>query len=74
MQLNNNYCIMVLNHLPYVSKAKLLKLNSLHFFLNELEIPMVEHCRYLGITISTKNSDLDIKRQMRKIHVMPIYC
>ena len=30
---------------------------------------MVEHCRYLGITISTKNSDLDIKRQMRKIHV-----
>ena len=25
MQLNNNYCIMVLNHLPYVSKAKLLK-------------------------------------------------
>ena len=39
------------------------------FFLNELEIPMVEHCGYLGITISTKNSDLDIKRQMRKIHV-----
>ena len=68
MQLNNNYSIMDLNHLPYVSKAKLLKLNSIHFF-NELEIPMVEHCRYLGITISTKNSDLDIKRQMRKIHV-----
>ena len=30
---------------------------------------MVEHCRYLGITISTKNSDQDIKRQMKKIHV-----
>ena len=37
--------------------------------LNELEISMVEHCRYLGITISTKNSDLDINRQMRKLHV-----
>ena len=29
---------------------------------------MVENCRYLGITISTKNSDLDLKRQMRKIY------
>ena len=31
---------------------------------------MVEHCRYLSITISTKNSDLDIKLQMRKLHVI----
>ena len=45
------------------------KIKQPSFFPNELEIPMVEHCRYLGITISTKNSDLDIKRQMRKIHV-----
>ena len=29
----------------------------------------IEHCRYLDIAISTRNSDLDIKRQMRKIHV-----
>ena len=29
---------------------------------------MVENCRYLGITLSTKNSDLDLKRQMRKIY------
>ena len=27
---------------------------------------MVENCRYLGITISTKNSDLDLKRRMKK--------
>ena len=27
---------------------------------------MVENCRYLGITIFTKNSDLDLKRQMKK--------
>ena len=50
-------------------KSKAIKINQLLFFLNELEIPMVEHCRYLRITISTKNSDLDIKRQMRKVHV-----
>ena len=50
-------------------KSKAIKIKQPSFFLNELEIPTVEHCRYLGITISTKNNDLDIKRQMRKIHV-----
>ena len=50
-------------------KSKAIKIKQPSFFLSELQIPMVEHCRYLGITISTKNSDLDIKRQMRKIHV-----
>ena len=50
-------------------KSKAIKIKQPSFFLNELEIPMVEHCRYLGLTISTKNSDLDIKRRMRKIHV-----
>ena len=29
---------------------------------------MVEQCRYLGTTISIKNSDLDLKRQMRKMY------
>ena len=29
---------------------------------------MVEQCRYLGSTISIKNSDLDLKRQMRKLY------
>ena len=33
-----------------------------------LKISIVENCKYLGITISTKNSDLDLKRQMRKIY------
>ena len=60
-------------------KSKAIKIKQPSFFLNELEIPMVEHCKYLCITISTKNSDPDIKRQMRKIlsawpEVMPIYC
>ena len=39
------------------------------FFLDQMKIPTVVQCRYLGITISVKNSDLDIKRQMRKIYV-----
>ena len=39
-----------------------------HTKLNLLKIPIVESCMYLGINISTKNSDLDLKRQMRKIY------
>ena len=38
------------------------------FYLAHLKIPIFENCKYLGITISTKNSDLDLKRQMRKIY------
>ena len=29
---------------------------------------LIEQCRYLGITISVKNSDLDIKRQRRNTY------
>ena len=36
----------------YLKKA--IKIKQPSFFLSELEIPMVEHCRYLGITSSTK--------------------
>ena len=35
-------------------KSKAIKIKQPSFILNELEIPTVEHCRYLGITISTK--------------------
>ena len=63
-----NYCIMVLSHSLYVSKTTLIKLNQPSFFLNDLKIPMVENCKYLGITIYSKNSDLDLKRQMRNIY------
>ena len=31
-------------------------------YLAHLKIPIVENCKYFGITISTKNSDLDLKR------------
>ena len=43
------------------------------FYLVHLKILIVEDCKYLEITISTKNSDLDLKRQMRKYMQMPIY-
>ena len=33
-----------------------------------MKIPTVNQCRYLGITISTNNSDVDLKRQMRKLY------
>ena len=38
------------------------------FYLNRLEIPRVDQCKYLGIMICTKNCDIDLKRQMRKFY------
>ena len=38
------------------------------FFLDQIKIPTVEQCRYLGISISANNSDVDLKRQMRKLY------
>ena len=38
------------------------------FYLNRLEIQRVDQCKYLGIMISIKNCDIDIKRQMRKFY------
>ena len=32
------------------------------------KIPTVEQCTYLGITISTNDSDVNLKRQMRKLY------
>ena len=45
-----------------------LKISSPIFILDQSKIPLVEQCRYLGTTISLKNSDLDLKRQMRKMY------
>ena len=38
------------------------------FYLNKLEIPKVDQCKCLGIMISIKNCDIDMKRQMRKFY------
>ena len=49
-------------------KRKDLKISPPTFFLDQSKIPLVEQCRYLGTTISIKNSDLDLKRQMRNMY------
>ena len=46
-------------------KPKHLKFARPCFYLNRLEIPRVDQCKYLGIMICTKNCDIDLKRQMR---------
>ena len=49
-------------------KKNTLKVSSQSFYLDQMKIPTVDQCRYLGITISTNNSDVDLKRQMRKLY------
>ena len=47
-----------------------IKFHAPCFYFNRLEIPRVDQCtcKYLGIMISIKNCDIDIKRQMRKFY------
>ena len=49
-------------------KPKHIKFDRHCFYLNRLEIPRVDQCKYLGIMICTKNCDIDLKRQMRKFY------
>ena len=39
-----------------------------NFALGVQVIPSVDQCKYLSIIISVKNSDTDLKRQMRKYY------
>ena len=38
------------------------------FFLADMTIPIVTHCKYLGVIVSEHNSDNDLKRQLRKFY------
>ena len=49
-------------------KENTLKVSTPSFYLDQIKIPTVKHYRYLGITFSTENSDIDLKRQMRKLY------
>ena len=40
--------------------------------MREKVIPSVDQCKYLGIIISVKSSDADLKRQMGNVMQMPI--
>ena len=39
-------------------KKNTLKVSAPSFYLDQMKIPTVKQCRYLGITISTQNSDI----------------
>ena len=43
-------------------KPKHIKFDRPCFYLNRLEIPRVDQCKYLRIMICTKNCDIDLKR------------
>ena len=49
-------------------KATKTKFKSPTLHIGQINIPNVTDCRYLGITISVKNCDLDLKCQMRKCY------
>ena len=49
-------------------KKNTLKVSAPSFYLDQMKIPTVKQCRYLGITIYTQNSYIDLKKQMRKLY------
>ena len=55
-------------HFYYVLKKNTLKVSAPSFYLDQIKILTVKQCIYFGITISTQNSDTDVKRQMRKLY------
>ena len=50
-------------------KPKHIKFYSPFFYLNKLDIPKVDQCKYLCIMISIKNCDIGIKKnKIRKFY------
>ena len=49
-------------------KAKTIKFERPTLYFGQMSIPNVTDCRKLGITISVKNCDLDLKRQKRRFY------
>ena len=47
---------------------KHIKLYAPCLYLIKLEIPKVDHCKYLDVMISIKNCDFDMERQMSKFY------
>ena len=44
------------------------KISRPQLYLNTLVIPHVSECKYLGVIVSQKNCDRDLKRQMKKFY------
>ena len=49
-------------------KSKTIKFQRPDLFFVDLKIPLVSECKYLGITISEKNCELNIHRQRSKFY------
>ena len=49
-------------------KPSTIKFTRPWFLLAGMKIPIVTHCKYLGVIMSEHNSDNDLKRQMRKFY------
>ena len=52
----------------FCNKIFLYKIKPPNFALGEKVIPSVDQFKYLGIIITVKNCDADLKRQMRKYY------
>ena len=59
---------MQLSHCFPCFKPKRIKFKAPNFALRVKVIPSVDQCKYLGIIISVKNSEADLKGQMRKYY------
>ena len=49
-------------------KPSTIKFTRPWFFLVGMKIPIVTHCKYLGVILSEHNRDNDLKRQIRKLY------
>ena len=49
-------------------KPSTIKFTRPWFFPAGMKIPIVIHCKYLGVKVSEHNSDNDLTRQMRKFY------
>ena len=58
----------IVNHLSKCFKATTIKFERPTLYFGQMSIPNVTDCRYLGITISVKNCDLDLKCQKRRFY------
>ena len=55
-------------------KPNRIKIKPPNFAWGEKVIPSVDQCKYLGIIISVKQCDADLKNQMRKYYVNANMC
>ena len=68
MQPLKNYYIMGSKSFSLCFRKNTLKVSASSFYLDQMKIPTVKQCRYLGIKFFTQNSDIDLKRRIKKLY------